>query len=298
MTEKRNFLSMTIVFQAANLNYGESVGNILSLKKLSSEGKNFSYISRQALRYDIVRMLNEAFDFELTEVNKNSGVILFSEEAKIDAYPEIDFFGYMKTSDGNKIRKAVVRLTDAISLEPFNNDLEFGTNKGLADRIVNNEGNDIFQAEIHKSLYTYTVSFNLDLIGKDDIYNINLPTEEKAKRVRALLLVLKMLYRDIRGKRENLSPVFVIGGLYDSGNPFFYNRIRVSFGKGTILLDTSLLNDVLSYTTFTNTVRNQTRIGYNVGFFSNVEEINLSAKSNIEEFFNTLISDVDNYYKG
>jgi len=75
----------------------------------------------------------------------------------------------MKTKDSNKIRKAVVRLTDAVSLEPFYNELEFGTNKGLADRIPNNVGNDIFQAEIHRSYYSYTITCNLDEIGIDPI---------------------------------------------------------------------------------------------------------------------------------
>jgi len=34
-------LHLAIIFKASNLNYGESIGNILSLKKLASEGKNF-----------------------------------------------------------------------------------------------------------------------------------------------------------------------------------------------------------------------------------------------------------------
>ena len=57
-------LHLAIIFKASNLNYGESIGNILSLKKMASEGKNYSYISRQALRYDIVRLLNENYNFD------------------------------------------------------------------------------------------------------------------------------------------------------------------------------------------------------------------------------------------
>ena len=36
------------------------------------------------------------------------------------------------------------------------------------------------------------------------------------------------LYRDIRGRREDLKPVFVIGGVYDIKNPFFHNLVEVS----------------------------------------------------------------------
>jgi len=152
----KKYLHMAIIFKASNLNYGEGVGNILTLKKISTEGKLYSYISRQAIRYDIVRMLEEMYYFKkATTANigtKKDIMIQFAPDASIKEFPEIDYFGYMKTekktskgkaveSDGEntvektKIRKAVVRLTDAISLEPFNNEMDFGTNKGLADRI-------------------------------------------------------------------------------------------------------------------------------------------------------------------
>lgn len=291
------YLHLAVVFKASNLNYGEGVGNILTLKKVTTEGKNFSYISRQAIRYDIVRMLNEIYGYRLTEVNKDSGVIQFSETATIQEFPEIDFFGYMKTGGGNKIRKAVVRLTDAVSLEPFNNEMEFGTNKGLADRIPDNTGNDIFQAEIHRSHYCYTITCNLDEIGEDPVYDIHLPKTEKAVRVKNLLNVMKLLYRDIRGKRENLSPLFVIGGLYDVGNPFFYNRIKLSFTKDKVLVAADMLNNVLSVKTVDKAVKEQTLVGYVAGEFTNIDEIGIEKKNDVETFFSTLSSNVQNYYQ-
>lgn len=291
------YLHMAVVFKASNLNYGEGVGNILTLKKVTTEGKNYSYISRQALRYDIVRMLDELYNYRRAEVNQEAGVIQFAETATIKDFPEIDFFGYMKTTN-NKIRKAVVRLTDAVSLEPFNNELEFGTNKGLADRIPNNTGNDIFQAEIHRSYYCYTVTCNLDEIGRDPVYNITLDNTEKAERIKKLLNVIKLLNRDIRGKRENLSPLFVIGGLYDVGNPFFYNRIRLSFTKDKVLLNEKLINSTLAIKTLGNTVGEQSMVGYLDGEFSNVNDINVSKKLSIEDFFTTLDTMIDNFYKG
>jgi CRISPR-associated protein Cst2 len=292
------YLHLAIIFKASNLNYGEGVGNILTLKKVTTEGKNFSYISRQALRYDIVRMLDELYKYKPAEVNKEAGVIQFAESATIKNFPEIDFFGYMKTKDGNKIRKAVVRLTDAVSLEPFNNELEFGTNKGLADRIPNNAGNDIFQAEIHRSYYCYTITCNLDEIGMDPVYKITLDNTEKAERIKKLLNVIKLLNRDIRGKRENLSPLFVIGGLYDVGNPFFYNRIKLSFTKDKILLNEKLINSTIAIKTLTNTVGDQSVLGYLDGEFSNIGDINVSNKLSIEEFFGNLDAKIDGFYKG
>jgi CRISPR-associated protein Cst2 len=291
------YLHLAIIFKASNLNYGEGVGNILTLKKVTTEGKNYSYISRQALRYDIVRMLNELYKYKLTEVNKDAGVIQFAENATIKDFPEIDFFGYMKTKDSNKIRKAVVRLTDAVSLEPFYNELEFGTNKGLADRIPNNIGNDIFQAEIHRSYYCYTITCNLEEIGLDTVYEITLAEPERSDRVKKLLNVIKLLHRDIRGKRENLSPLFIIGGLYDVGNPFFYNRVKLSFTKDRILLNEKLINSTLTIKTLGDTVKDQTILGCLDGEFSNVESIDVSNKFALEDFFGNIENKVDEFYK-
>ncbi|MBF0343464.1 MAG: type I-B CRISPR-associated protein Cas7/Cst2/DevR [Nitrospirae bacterium] len=308
-------LHMAVIFKAASLNYGQGVGNILALKRLTTDGKNYSYISRQALRYDIVRMLNEIYVYPLTEVDKQGGVIQFVKSAKIDKFPEIDFFGYMKTKEKkkkkneaenveseaedktSKIRKAVVRLTDAISLEEYRNESDFGTNKGLADR--KKLDNDIFQAEIHRSFYCYSVTFNLDDIGSDDNYKISLKNEEKKERVCNLLNVIKLLYRDIRGKRENLAPVFVIGGLYDVGNPFFYNRIKLSFLRDKVEIDANVINSVLKISTINeNTVEKQTMLGTIEDVLSNVASLDVGKKFDIEGFFIELKKSVAGYYNG
>ena len=290
-------LHLAIIFKASNMNYGESIGNILSLKKMASEGKNYSYISRQALRYDIVRLLNENFNFGLTPTDRKSGVVQFTEDSSIEDYPEIDFFGYMKTGS-SKMRKGVVRLTDAMSLEPFNNDTDFATNMGLANRNDQKLDNDIFQSEIHKTYYSYTITFNLDDIGQDIHDAVSLTNTVKAERVRALCNVLKLLYRDIRGKRENLSPLFVIGGLYDCGNPFFYNRLKLEFKKEGNNINAEMINDTLDITMppARSSVMSQTSLGCVNGEFQNTNKIKLEAVP-IEAFFAKLITSIDQYYK-
>ena len=65
-------LSITLVFNASSLNYGEGIGNISELKKLTrGDGSVYTYVSRQALRYDIVRLGNKLFDWNLQVVNKD-----------------------------------------------------------------------------------------------------------------------------------------------------------------------------------------------------------------------------------
>ena len=210
----RNGLTMTIIFQAESANFGEGIGNLTVLKKYSRGDKNqYTYISRQALRYNIIQQLG----YDNTPISNESGVVQFAADASIDKYPEVDLFGYMKTvskkdNSGGKsfTRSAVVRLSNAVSLEPFNSDLDFLTNMGLAKR----EGYDnaIAQSEIHRSLYAYTITIDLDRVGEDG--DISLSADEKINRIEALLKTVMFLYRDIKGRRENLSPLFVIGGVF------------------------------------------------------------------------------------
>lgn len=295
-------VSLTILFEGSNLNYGEGFGNIQSLKKISSKGKNYSYISRQALRYDLVRIMNEEFNIDLTPIGKDGKVIQFEKNASIKDFPEIDLFGYMKTgSNANKgnqeIRKAVVRLTDAVSIEPYNNDMDFGNNMGLARRKPG-EDNGLFQSEIHKAFYSYTVTIDLDKVGYDENDKTELTASEKEKRISILLDSIKILYRDIKGKRENLSPCFAIGGVFDSGNPFFYNRVNLEFQKDKILLNSKILNDILKTSINNKEIKESASIGFINGIFANVDEIDINDKLSIEEFFKTLKKNISNSIKG
>lgn len=132
---RREGLTVTMIFLAESANYGEGVGNITTLKKMSRGNyEQYSYISRQALRYNIVSQLS----WDNTPVDEKSGVVQFAPSATIKEYPEIDLFGYMKTTKegdqkgGAATRSAVARLSNAVALEPYQSDMEFLTNMGLA----------------------------------------------------------------------------------------------------------------------------------------------------------------------
>lgn len=297
-------LTITVVFDAMSLNYGESTGNISELKKLSRSGEIYSYLSRQAIRYDIHRTLVEQFQdngMSDTPLNKEQGTTQYTKDSKIDKYPEIDLFGYMKTEKGGKqkTRSAVVRISPAISLEPFLVDLEFGSNKNFADRVKDNP--DLFQFEHHHSLYSYTLTIDLDKVGKDDNDNINISNQEKAERIIKLLDVLKILNRDIKGRTESLNPLFIIGGVYNVKNPFFLNRIKVNFDKSTkkYLIDTDILKSSSDLTFNNEKVRDKTMVGYIEGFWNNQDSFNKISNnsSNIETFFENIKNDIKSYYK-
>ena len=286
----RSGLTATMVFLAESANYGEGVGNIMALKKMSRGNyEQYSYISRQAIRYNIVQQL----DWDHTPVDGKSGVVQFAPSATIVDYPEIDLFGYMKTTSkeedkkgGAATRSAVVRLSNAIALEPYQSDLEFLTNMGLARR--DNLENGIAQSEIQRSYYSYTITIDLDRIGIDG--EIEIAAKEKANRVKSLLDTIQYLYRDIKGRRENLSPLFIIGGRYERKNPFFENRI--SLAEQAIQAET-LLEIIIADTQ----IKEHTLVGMASGIFSNQEELKqkLCAKT-VGAVFTYLKEEVDVYY--
>lgn len=286
----RDGLTVTMVFLAESANYGESVGNITTLKKMTrGDYQQYSYISRQALRYNLIQQLH----WDKTPVDGKSGVVQFAPSASIKDFPEIDLFGYMKTTakeddkkGGASTRSAVVRLSNAIALEPYQSDLEFLTNMGLAKR--NNLQNAIAQSEIHRTYYTYTVCIDLERIGVDG--EIEISQEEKAERVKGLLDGLHYLYRDIKGRRENLSPLFIIGGRYVRKNPFFENRIKLEKNK----IDVHMLEEILEDD---ENIKQYTVAGVVADVFDNDGEIRKKLSANtIGEAFSQLKKEVDMYY--
>ena len=291
-------LTFTAIFLAESANYGEGIGNVATLKKISrNRGEEYTYISRQAIRYNIVEQLGENKANVKAEGSGDKKVVQFSAETTIKDYPELDFFGYMKTvkGDNSKNRSAIVRLSNAVSLETFKGDLEFLTNKGLVDRIDRNEKvfPNIAQAEIHKSYYKYTVTIDLDKIGIDELDGIEIENEEKARRVNKLLDTISLLYRDIRGRREDLKPLFIIGGVYDIKNPFFENVVDVRNNKILVEKLTSGIYDFIEKDTAAGIVKEQ---------FENDTELETElAKKNIKvlnvpEFFKQLKNKIDEYY--
>lgn len=301
---KKSGLTITMIFNAESLNYGEGIGNISELKKLSrGNGKVYTFASRQALRYDIARLGNKMFGWNLEVVDKSKGTVQFKDECTIKDSEEMDLFGYMKTSKksddktgGSSIRSAAVRLSNAISLEDYKSDMDFLNNKGLADRI--NEFPNLANVEQHLSYYTYTVTIDLEKIGKDG--EIELDNEVKMKRVIELLEILKVLNREIRGREENLSPLFVIGGVYNLNSPYFLGRIELKNVKQKFAINTNILEDAMKLKIGENEISQDTNIGIVKDIFENEKEIEekfANKVSNIQDFFEKLEDSVKQYYK-
>jgi len=299
-------LTMTVIFQAGSLNYGEGIGNISELKKLRrGNGNVYTYASRQCLRYDIVRMGHELFGWNLQVVDKSKGTMQFKDELTIKDSPEMDLFGYMKTKakgdnekGGADTRAAVARISHAISLEPYKSDMDFMTSKGLADRI--NEQCDPVNVEQHLSFYTYTITVDLDKVGVDG--DIILDNPERLVRIKELLTILKLLNRNIRGRQETLAPLFVIGGIYNISNPFFQGRIDLEVKGDKYCIKIPPIENVLETKLFDGKppIKENTFVGIVDGVFANkdkLEEILPGAVLSVEKFFAKMEGELEKIYK-
>lgn len=286
----------TFIVEAGSLNYGEGFGNISELKKFNrADGNMYTFASRQALRYDIVRLGNEWFGWNLDVVKEPKGKepVQFLDSATIQDSVEMDLFGYLKTSKEPIKRAAVVRLSHAISLEPYNGDMEFLNNMGLANRVKKHPS--LANIENHISYYAYTVTIDLDKVGIDLNNNIQLTDEQRFERVKQLLEILKLLSRHIRGRQENLSPLFVIGGVYNGANPLFQGRVQLKQGQIAI----APLQEATELTFAGQPVKEQTHIGIVSGKFANEQEIRETfsdSVATVEQVFKKFVGELATYY--
>lgn len=306
-------LTATIIFEAQSLNYDEGYGSNLSvLKKFHrGNGEVFSYSSRQSLRYSIFIQGVREFGWkpsDVEEAGKNENKVTQLTSSIVDS-EESDLFGYMQTnlkiSENKEVtltRTTPVRLLPAIALEPFSSDMEMLTNKYQADK--NQLQPNIANMETHRTLYRYSVCVDLHRVGTEadkigtrislnkgepkgdkefeafdkDLRSRDVGTEKKKERVNQLLDIIGRLYRDIKGRREDLKPLFIVGGVYSTLNPFFENIVGIEWEKGRPKVNVSPLSQMIK-STYTigggngneliSSVEDDTFIGFREGFFSN-----------------------------
>ena len=101
--KEKKGLSITMIFKAQSLNYGEGIGDTSELKKLSrGDGSTYTFASRQAIRYDIARLGNKMFGWNLEVVDKAKGTVQFKEELTIKDSEEMDLFRIYENIQKNR----------------------------------------------------------------------------------------------------------------------------------------------------------------------------------------------------
>ena len=211
--------------------------------------------------------------------------------------------GYMNTKGTTNIRKSSFYLTDAISCESFVNETRFHNNLYLATNLAKAKNINLqekagdaglmpYQYEYDKSLKVYSITIDLEMIGKDENFENEAnykeaDNKEKADRVNSILDAIENLSLTVKGNLDNAEPVFVVGGLSDRKTHYFENVVKVE--EDRLVVSKDLIEKVAK--------------GYNVGLLRGQTFINegeIEEKLNpmsVMSFFDKLREDVNAYFE-
>lgn len=291
-------LTLTVVANMTS-NYGEGLGNIASVQKIFKNRKVYTIRSRESLK-NAIMVQSGMYDDLQTDVNGATQKMV-NKELNASNCRALEG-GYMSTKGTTNIRKSSFYLTDAISCESFVNETRFHNNLYLANNYANANKINLqekaveaglmpYQYEYDKSLKVYSITVDLEMIGKDENFAgedgyKEADNNEKAARVNAILDAIENLSLTVKGNLDNSEPVFIVGGLSDRKTHYFENVVKVEEDKLVISQD----------------LKGKIGKGYYVGLlegkeFQNENEIKreLEPKS-IVEFFDIVRSEVNAYF--
>ena len=290
---KKRALTLTVVANMTS-NYSEGLGNIASVQKVFKNRKVYTIRSRESLK-NAVMVQAGMYDDLQTEVD-GATQKLVNPELNAATCRALEG-GYMSTKGTTYVRKSSVYLTDAISCESFVNETRFHNNLYLAGNYAKAQGKNIqndadsvglmpYQYEYDKSLKVYSLTIDLEMVGKDENFGAEASAEEKAERVNAILRAVETLSLVVKGNLDNAEPVFVVGGLSERKTHYFENVVHVEE-------DRLLMTDDL-----------QAKIGegYRTGLlksrvFLNEAEVEETLHPlSVSAFFDALADDVKKYY--
>ena len=286
-------ITLTVVANMTS-NYGEGLGNIASVQKVYKNRKVYSIRSRESMKKAIM-VQSGMYDDLQTDVSGATQKKV-NEELNVANCRALEG-GYMNTTGSTFIRKSSFYLTDAISCESFVNETRFHNNLYLAQNQAASKGINLqdsskesglmpYQYEYDKALKVYSITIDLDMIGKDENFKVEADNNEKAHRVNAILDAIENLTLTVKGNLDNAEPVFVVGGLSNRKTHYFENVVKVENEK--LILSDDLKEKISSEYSVALLKSN---------VFNNQAEIikELQPKS-IVTFFNELKSEVKNYY--
>lgn len=297
---KKNSITVTAVSNMTS-NYSEGLGNIASVQKVFKNQKVYTVRTRESLKNAIMVQSGMYDDLE-TESNGATQKTV-SKELNASNCRALEG-GYMNTKGVTTIRKSSFYLTDAISCESFVNETRFHNNLFLASNFA--KANNInlqekagdaglmpYQYEYDKSLKVYSITIDLDMIGRDENFQgeegyVEASNEEKINRVVAILDAIEGLSLTVKGNLDNAEPMFVVGGLSERKTHFFENVVKVEGQKLVLSKD---LEDRINKGYYSGLLQGKC--------FKNEDEIieKLNPMS-VTGFFDKLREDVKAYFEG
>ena len=291
---KKNALTITVVANMTS-NYSEGLGNISSVQKIYRDRNVYAIRSRESLKNAIMVQSGMYEDLE-TEANG-------ATQKKVDENLNATNCralegGYMNTKESTYVRNSSFYLTDAISTESFINETRFHNNLYLATNYANANNLNVqkdagkvglmpYQYEYEKSLKVYSLTIDLEKVGKDPNFpDKEADNKEKFERVKSILEAIENLSLVVKGNLDNAEPVFAIGGLSLRKTHYFENVVRVE--QGALVLG--------------ETLKEKKEDGFNCAllkgdiFTNEAEIIKELQPASMKEFFKSLTEDVKNYY--
>jgi CRISPR-associated protein Cst2 len=265
--------------------------NISSIKKIKVGKEDYPYVSSQAVRRALRNQLEvlgrTLSEGEAAKIPKGAA----TTKQEPSTYIDDDLFGYMGTEEATTGKKgkatkrtSVVRVSPLVALNPYQGDLDFGTNY-----MGTKAGGDpnIFETEIHSGLYRGSILIELDRVGTGDGFEKDLNTKEKAQRVKELLNSIKNLWTSGRQSRflADIAPKFVASAMLKTKNPIFLESIQVDGKK----LNTGMIAETLK--DYKKEIVTST-IGVRQGFF----EGSVDGAKSIGDAFDEMAKWVDEYY--
>lgn len=279
--KNKKALTLTIIANMTS-NYSEGLGNIGSVQKVFKNRKVYTIRSRESLKNSIM-VQSGMYDDLQTEVD-GATQKLANKELNASNCRALEG-GYMNTKGITNIRRSSFYLTDAISCESFVNETRFHNNLYLANNVAKAKNINLqdkageaglmpYQYEYDKSLKIYSLTIDLEMIGKDENFEQEenykeAEDKEKADRVNSILDAVENLSLVVKGNLDNAEPVFIVGGLSDRKTHYFENVVKVEDEKLVISVD---LNDKIEK-------------GYHVGL---LEGRTLKNENEIKSKFNTI----------
>ena len=291
---KKDALTITVVANMTS-NYSEGLGNISSVQKIYRDRNVYAIRSRESLKNAIMVQSGMYEDLE-TEAN---GATQKKVDENLNAVNcRALEGGYMNTKESTYVRNSSFYLTDAISTESFINETRFHNNLYLATNFANANNLNVqkdaskvglmpYQYEYEKSLKVYSLTIDLEKVGKDPNFtDKEADNKEKFERVKSILEAIENLSLVVKGNLDNAEPVFAIGGLSLRKTHYFENVVRVE--QGALVLGKALKEkkeDGFSCALLKGDI-----------FTNEVEIIKELQPISMREFFKSLIEDVKNYY--
>lgn len=291
---KKNALTLTVVANMTS-NYSEGLGNISSVQKVYKNRAVYSIRSRESLKNAL--MVQSGMYEDLQTVVSGATQKNVTPELNASNCRALEG-GYMCTVADTYVRNSSFYLTDAISTESFVNETRFHNNLYLANNYAKANGLNVqanagtvglmpYQYEYEKSPKVYSITIDLEKIGKDENFNQEAGAVEKYERVKCILEAVQNLSLVVKGNLDNAEPMFIIGGLSERKTHYFENVVKTE--QGALVLGEDLIT--------------KKKKGFRCALlrgdnFTNEEEILKTLQPiSMEEFFDSLIREVKEYYQ-